>query len=596
MKKILTTPKMIADNVHVFYTGNHYISLPEIDARKASIYSLNIISTRNKGLVELRGNEALFQPEFYRDGERLVLKNTSAEMEDFLVPTYRYEFSDQSWLETAIFPDLKEKGFIYEFTSSIPTEVQLTFQPDRLSFLRFNSHEMNFSKQLKIDKWLHNPVMDFSANGVAFAMAFGASTDFSHSLNEKNHLTISFTCHGSEAVYISLNADPDGASTNLIHLKRKEYRSIKEELTSWLRAKSRPYEKDAAIQHQFNQNLFFNYFFAVGKDLDTDEFIAMTSRSPRYYVSGAFWERDSFLWSFPAIKLVDPVIYKKIAREHIIRHSRNAGDHAHYIDGTVLYPGFELDEAASHLILLEDFEADEVDPLFMKAIEDVVERIAEERDPSTGLYKTFLMPSDDPSEYPFLTINHAILLKGLANLKALYEKLTHGEKAKWLEKRMAVVQQGIKDHLVKEIKGKRMYVWSADGNGNYMLYNDPPGNIGLLPYYGFCDHTDPVFINTVGYYYSEAYHYFDKGAKIQELACDHHPETPSGLGLCGSLLNPLMKERALGWLKDAPMDYGLLAESFDKHTGAAKTGVGFATGCGYLAFALYEALMKEGQS
>jgi len=29
-------------------------------------------------------------------------------------------------------------------------------------------------------------------------------------------------------------------------------------------------------------------------------------------------------------------------------HSKNPGDHAHYIDGTVLYPGFELDEAASY--------------------------------------------------------------------------------------------------------------------------------------------------------------------------------------------------------------------------------------------------------
>ncbi|MCD8511517.1 MAG: glycoside hydrolase family 125 protein [Bacillus sp. (in: Bacteria)] len=596
MKKILTTPNIIDDNEQVFYTGNHYLSLPEIDARKASVFSLNIISTRNKGLIELRGDEALFQPEFYRNGGKLTPINTFAQMEDYHIPTYRYEFSDQSWLETAIYPDLKEKGFIYEFTSSVPTDIQLTFQPDRLSFLRFNSHELNFSKQLKIDKWLHNPLMDFTSNGVSFAMAFGASSDFTHTLNEKKHLTLSFNCHGSQAVYISLNADPDGASTNLIHLKRKEYRSIKEELTSWLRAKSRSYEKDTALQHRFNQNLFFNYFFAVGKDLDTDDYIAMTSRSPHYYVSGAFWERDSFLWSFPAIKLVDPVFYKKIAREHIIRHSRNAGDHAHYIDGTVLYPGFELDEAASHLILLEDFEADEMDPVFMKAIEDVVDRIEEERDPSTGLYKTFLMPSDDPSDYPFLTINNAILLKGYANLKATYEKVGYWEKGEWLEERMIAIRAGVKAHLMKEVNGKSMFVWSADGGGKYMLYNDPPGNIGLLPYYGLCDASDPVFINTVSYYYSEAYHYFDIGAKIQELACDHHPETPSGLGLCGSLLNPLMKKRALEWLKDAPMDYGLLAESFDKHTGAAKTGVGFATGCGYLAFALSEALLKDGQT
>jgi len=42
------------------------------------------------------------------------------------------------------------------------------------------------------------------------------------------------------------------------------------------------------------------------------------------------------------------------------------------------------------------------------------------------------------------------------------------------------------------------------------------------------------------------------------------------------------------------MDYGLLAESFDKDSREAKTGVGFASGCGYLAYSLYYILIKEG--
>lgn len=65
--------------------------------------------------------------------------------------------------------------------------------------------------------------------------------------------------------------------------------------------------------------------------MDSDRYVAMTSRSPRYYVSGAFWERDSFLWSFPAIKIIDRELYLKISREMILLHSKNAGDHAHYI-------------------------------------------------------------------------------------------------------------------------------------------------------------------------------------------------------------------------------------------------------------------------
>jgi meiotically up-regulated gene 157 (Mug157) protein len=141
---------------------------------------------------------------------------------------------------------------------------------------------------------------------------------------------------------------------------------------------------------------------------------------------------------------------------------------------------------------------------------------------------------------------------------------------------------------VTEVDGKPIFAWSTDGKENYKLYNDPPGNLGLIYYYESVDYKDEIFKNTIEYYYSPRYKYYFEDAKIKELACDHHPNTPSGLGLCGSLLNPLKREEALFWLKNANMDYGLLAESFDKDTGKTKTGVGFATGAGYLAMALYK--------
>jgi hypothetical protein len=38
-------------------------------------------------------------------------------------------------------------------------------------------------------------------------------------------------------------------------------------------------------------SLFFNHFYSIDKDMESDKYMALTSRSPRYYVSGAFWER-----------------------------------------------------------------------------------------------------------------------------------------------------------------------------------------------------------------------------------------------------------------------------------------------------------------
>lgn len=327
--------------------------------------------------------------------------------------------------------------------------------------------------------------------------------------------------------------------------------------------------------------------------MESDRYAALTSRSPRYYVSGAFWERDSFLWSFPAIKLVDRGFHLNLCRDMILMHAKNAGDHAHYIDGTVLYPGFELDEAASYFILIGSME--NIDDDVLRILDSVFMRIEREYDRETGLYRTFLMPSDDPSEYPLLTVDNVILWRGLKNLLSVYEQRGLMEKAGILGERIQGIYKGIYSHLVKEIDGRRIFVWSADGKGSFSLYNDPPGNLGLLDYYGFIDSSEELFRNTINYYYSNNYRYYCETSRIKELACDHHPNTPSGLGLCGSILNPLLQEQAIEWLKAANMDFGLLCESFDRNTGKAKTGVGFATGSGYLAFALYHVLIQTTQ-
>lgn len=591
MNRLLTTPKEIERNERVLYAGNHYISMPEISTGDAAVRSMNLLSLFNKGLVEVRGSEALFKPEFYKDGRRLPIHSSSAMLEHFYIPSYNFELEVGVWARVRIYADLYEKGLVYEVESPEDIEVRLVCTMDKLGLLRFNSHAVEFAKEIKIDKWLGNPAVDITAGAASFSMAFGGDSGFEYQSVDGENLILKLKCRGGNAFYITVNSDMDGASTTLIHFRRKGYSNIYAELTGWLKSKAVEYDKDILLQRMLNENMFFNYFFAVGKDMQSDRYAALTSRSPRYYVSGAFWERDSFLWSFPAIKLVDGELYQRLCRDMILMHAKNAGDHAHYIDGTVLYPGFELDEAASYFILLESME--DIDDDVFRALDSVLARVEREYDRETGLYRTFLMPSDDPSEYPLLTIDNVILWRGLQSLMKLYVSRGLKDKAELLGRRIEGIYNGIHSHLVKEIGGKRIFVWSGDGRGSYSLYNDPPGNLGLLDYYGFIGGGEELFRNTIEYYYSGKYRYYCAESKIKELACDHHPNTPSGLGLCGSILNPLLQEQAIEWLKAANMDYGLLCESFDRETGEAKTGVGFATGSGYLAYALYYVLLQK---
>lgn len=602
MVKIITKPNELENNEQVLYAGNHYISVPEIHYQDGSIKGINLISLSNKALVELMGEGALFTPSFMRNQRCLEIIGVEYMKEYYYIPAIKFYLADETVVVGKIYADLKEKGLLYDFTvvSSKGNEgliVTLTCDPRYMNLLRFNSYNVDVSRQLFQDKWLGNPVLSFVSPHISFAMALGGEEHFQYEEQiEEGRLQLKLNLYERNCFYISVNSDPDGASTTLIHLRRKGFERIYAELCDWLRRKQMSYPKDIVLESRMNENLFFNYFFAIGKDLESDTYVALTSRSPRYYVSGAFWERDSFLWSMPAIRLIDPTLHTELVRQLILTHSKNPGDHAHYVDGTVLYPGFELDEAASYFIVTEGQGEQFFDAEMLKALEKVWRRIEEEYDPETGLYKTFLLPSDDPADHPFVTIDNVILWRGLANYRKILLMCGKSDQANVVEKRIEGIRQGVYRYLVKEIDGHEIFLWSADGQGQYRLYNDPPGNLGLLPFYGFVDETDSTFCDTIDYYYSEKYTYYFANARYRELACDHHPNTPSGLGLCGSILNPLKTAEALEWVKEANMDYGLLCESFDCDTGEGKTGVGFATGAGYLAYALYHVLVKGEQA
>ncbi|MCK5768418.1 MAG: glycoside hydrolase family 125 protein [Candidatus Atribacteria bacterium] len=594
MSVIITRPKEIEKNDKVLYAGNHYISIPMIDCRNGAIENINVVSLSNKALVELKGEPNLFTPHFYQEGNEIEIEKIDVSKEQYYLPCLDFFLKGGIRITGRIFTDLEGKGLIYSFESSEEIDISLFFDLKDLSLLRFNCHQIDTKKIVKRDKWLGNPVVNISFLGVSLALAFGGDKGFEvDDFKGRESLNLKISCQNKNCFYIAVNYDPDGASATLIHLRRKGYSGIYHEFLDWLKEKTIPYPKDPVLETRLNENLFFNYFYSIAKDMESDKYLALTSRSPRYYVSGAFWERDCFLWSLPAIQLVCPKLHQHLVREMILMHSKNAGDHAHYIDGTVLYPGFELDEAASYFILLDNLEDHFFDEVLIRALEEVFERIEREYDPQTGLYKTFLLPSDDPAEYPLVTIDNVILWRGLQNWRDVLLKKGKAKKAQLINQKIENIHKGIHKYLVKEIEGKKIFLWSTDGKGNFRLYNDPAGSLVTLCFYRFVSKDDPIFQNTIDYYYSSQYHYYFENAEINELAGDHHPRTLSGLGLCGSILNPSLKEKALQWLKKADMDYGLLAESFDKNSGEAKTGVGFATGCGYLAYSLYYALIKE---
>ena len=83
------------------------------------------------------------------------------------------------------------------------------------------------------------------------------------------------------------------------------------------------------------------------------------------------------------------------------RQRRNLGIHSRYIDGTVLEPGFELDELMAPVLALERYVAATgdrdclEDNAIRSGLTDILRTLRTKRHRSIALYETFLQPTDD---------------------------------------------------------------------------------------------------------------------------------------------------------------------------------------------------------
>ena len=182
----------------------------------------------------------------------------------------------------------------------------------------------------------------------------------------------------------------------------------------------------ADLDRVMNRNLLFTTYFAWGRALDTEEFIGATSRSNRYYVSAAYWDRDALLWSFPALLDTDPARAREALGYALGTQARNVGIHSRFIDGAVLEDGLELDELVAPLLALKsyvDVTGDRsVLERYASGIDTIEQRLSALRDPATGLYETFQDAEDEYVRLPFSVYDNVLAWKALSDLAALQKR------------------------------------------------------------------------------------------------------------------------------------------------------------------------------
>lgn len=387
--------------------------------------------------------------------------------------------------------------------------------------------------------------------------------------------------------YFGIGYEETAAATSAKHLYRLGHDRILSSTCDFLR--SRHIENMGALSDVFHRNLFFNYFYAVGNTLDTEETVMMTSRGTRYYVSSAFWDRDCLLWSFPSILLIDQRKARECLKYVFHKQMKNIGIHSRFIDGVVLEPGFELDELCAPVIALKRYIDKTKDYDFLKkeyvqkSIEQILEEMARHFNPKINLVDTFLQPTDDVIVYPYLTYNNALVIKMLKDILSIFPGRYDDDK---INEYIKNIKKGIKEHCIKTYKGKRIYAWSVNENDEWNVYDEPPGSLLLLPYYGFCSMDDEVYRNTCDVILDKEYELSFADKKFGAIGCLHAPH-PWLLSVANNLIARTDTEKMEFILQNAPLDNGFACESFDENTGVCTTGEAFATCAGFLAYSIY---------
>ncbi len=648
--KRLTVPEEMDFARRLYPTGNHFVSLPVVEAADASVDRVGVLHMGAAGLVEFGGPQAELGAETLPALEPLIRpfiliggRTSGPGRGATASPSWRrlwdwvpaFEWRDEPSglvLKGTLLAPVwaareglqSHKGFVYVLEVSGPAaggappedlRLGLTLTWGDLLETVYTSRRLPAALSVRRDRWTGGPVLEpragSGAGPAALAVSFsvpGEDVEWTARTDEAGVIRVEMTARprgGAAAFYFGLNREGDGARTVAVDLARHGWESLLRATGAALAPLRRPVagedrlgaagEESRVLGGRLNLNLLFNYFFAAGRTIDTEELVLVTSRSPLYYVSAAFWARDALLWSLPGLLLVDPGLAEEALGEAFGRYFRHAGIHSLYMDGTLLYPGFELDELAAYPIALWRYVRSTGDVAILgrrglgpklRRILDLMEEQAHP-DPNIHLYRTFLLPSDDPATHPYVTYDNVMAWRALLCAADLLE-WAEGRDGAELRDRAERVRASVYRHLVVDGPGGPVFAWSADLEGGVELGDEPPGSLELLPYYGFCSREDEVWRRTVGWIHSREnpYRYLD--VPFPGVGCPHSPH-PFVMSLFNALLGGLPERiaEARSVLLKAPLDTGLACEAFDRRTGEVKTGAAFATCAGFLAYAMH---------
>lgn len=586
-------------NISLYSTGNEFISLDNIIKEDISIKNFTVLHMASKGLLDFRGGQdSLLKVNILADGLKINFDKIKWELIDYWIPKAIIE-TETELIEIIILTPLNTKGFAYNVNIHNKSNKTRNYEVKYIGSLDSLYHCVNEEKLFRgyyetiHSTWNNGPVFSIS-NGfpvITYAPIIDKEVNWEYTsalpikYNSSSFLQVNSNKNESITCYIGVGYEEVSAVATAIEMNRVGFENLLKEMENYLSNIVYQTENNK-FNDLLNMNLFYTLFYSTGKTIDTEERVIVTSRSPKYYVSAAYWDRDSLLWAFPAIVEADCIVAKEIIEYISTIQAKNIGIHSRFIDGTILEPGFELDELCSFIIALDYYliKTNDLEILLDQNVKNLIDKILmileTKKSDKLGLYETFLQPTDDMRVYPYLTYNN-VLVSYCFKILDKYHYEYHDYNFKLLSKD---VDNSIFRNCVKKVNNNLQFIWSIDENGDFDIYDEPPGSLILLPLFDFISKEDKLYINTTNSILDESYEYSFKDKPFGAIGCPHAPH-PWVLSLANNL-RVFHDKDSLNKLINAEMDNGIACESIDEYSGECTTGEAFATCAGYLSYSL----------
>ncbi|HVT98913.1 MAG TPA: glycoside hydrolase family 125 protein [Acidobacteriaceae bacterium] len=604
----------------VLPTGNEWISLPDIRASDGALTTFNAVSMQNRGLLQVSGEHGgpVLQPIFSADGKPLPFHNPSWEAIEYWIPEARAAENGIEMTLTWCAPPGSRAAFLRMTATnrraaraSVSMGVQAFW--GRISRVTYTPVELRGERTVGAAPWVNSAeVFSYVTNDTRFAWSL-VHPGSTAQINMPPTVAVP-TVDASKAVELNpgetaealfvlgvgieeFSASHNAKALNEL-LQRNGAETVIEDAAAWCRSRTRT-TGQADLDLLMNRNFLFTEFYAWGKTIDTEQFVGVTSRSPRYYVSAAYWDRDAMLWSFPALLDVDPGMAEQALDYALTTQLRNTGTHSRFIDGIVLEDGFQLDEAVAPVIALGAYERKIGDQGFLlehrEAISVLRDRILSRFDPQTGLFSSLQDSQDEFQILPFITYDNALTWRALLDLGELFAKLGDTATADDLRHRAAALHAAILAHCVwSDAPGADGPIFASATDGRKAIFTEiPPGSLMKLATLGFVSEADPVFARTYRWLHSANYQYSYSDKPFGLPGSYRLPFTTSW-SVADHLELQAGREQALKILRASNWDGGIITEGVDPTSGKMdQAGRAFATAAGYVAHAICESMCKQ---